>query len=52
MKSYLVQDTDGMKIMQVRAELEPEFLKAYAGRIITEGGSIQEMLTRFSELLK
>jgi len=52
MKSYIIQDRDGMKIMQVREELEAVFLKADAGRIIAEGGSIQEAIERFRAMLR
>ena len=54
MKVYLVTESpcalvgsESLKIMKVPPQLEAAFLKEYAGRIITAGSSIQEVITKF-----
>lgn len=57
MKVYIVKETPGepvgaddLKIITVKPEDEPAFLRDYDSKIIASGNSIQDVLIRFSEL--
>ncbi len=58
-KVYIVTETPGtpagagdLQIIEVKPEQEEAFLKDYEGRIVATGNSIQEVIMKFSELLK
>jgi hypothetical protein len=58
MKVYIVTENpctligcEDLKLMTVRPELEAEFLKEYAGRIIASGSSIQDVLIQYNRLI-
>lgn len=53
MKCYIIKtDQEQYQLMQVKPELEVAFMKEYAGKIITEGNSIHEVLIKFNALEK
>lgn len=56
-KMYIVTENPGklagaedLKIMEVQSDQEAAFHQEYAGRIVAEGSSIQELLIKFSEI--
>ena len=58
MKVYIVTENpctlvgcEDLKIMTVQPELEAEFLKEYAGRIIVTGSSVQDVLIQYGQLI-
>ncbi len=49
MKTYIVKEKDGLKIIQVRPELEEAFQQQYGGMVLFSGNSIQDVLIRFGQ---
>ena len=50
MKTYIVKETDGLKIIQVRADQEDFFQADYAGKILVGANSTMEALLKFQDL--
>ncbi len=50
MKTYIVKEADGLKIIQVRADQEDFFQADYAGKILAWGNSTMEALLKFQDL--
>jgi hypothetical protein len=48
--TYIVRESDQLKIIQVRADQEVYFQADYAGRILASGNNTMEALIRFGEL--
>jgi hypothetical protein len=48
--TYIVRESDQLKIIQVRADQEAYFQADYAGRILASGNNTMEALIRFGEL--
>jgi hypothetical protein len=51
MKVYIIREEGELKIITVQPPQETDFLREYAGKIIAQGSSIQEVLIRFGELV-
>jgi hypothetical protein len=50
MKVYIVQLNDELKIFKVQPEDEAGFLEKYQSFIITEAGSLQEVIQAFIKI--
>jgi hypothetical protein len=50
MKTYIVKESDGLKIIQVRVDQEGFFQADYAGKILVWGNSTMEALLKFQDL--
>ncbi|MBN9386219.1 MAG: hypothetical protein J0H74_36005 [Chitinophagaceae bacterium] len=50
MKTYIVKEADGLKIIQVRADQEDFFQADYAGRVLVGANSTTEALLKFQDL--
>ena len=50
MKTYIVKESDGLKIIQVRADQEDFFQADYAGKILVGANSTMEALLKFQDL--
>lgn len=49
MKTYIVKESDGLKIIQVRPELEQAFQADYGDKVLFSGDSIQDVLVQFGQ---
>jgi hypothetical protein len=49
MQTYIVKESDQLKLIQVRPELEEAFHAQYDGKILFAGGSIQDVLIQFGQ---
>jgi hypothetical protein len=50
MKCYIIKEGDQLKIIKVKPEQEAIFLEEYAGKILAEGSSVQEVIILFAKL--